>query len=202
MHARIENNRVERKAALIHRLRENEPGLSTLDDEAVLHIYNTSVSIHQSNKNKNGRFLESTVADLLRDNDIPYKEQVAINKHGIIVSGTIRHTEVDHVIDVVVGDDIVNGKSITEFIAISCKTTCRERWKLDTAWTHVFPPTLFILLVMSDDYPVRSINKEDPKNFGESERRKIVTCHPKANDNRDFKLGFSDIIPLLRSNLE
>ena len=196
MLALIETNRVEQNAIIIRGLRGQEPGLSALDDETILRLYNNSVSIHQGRMQKSGASLEKTLADLLRANDIPFREQVTIDKEGIIVGFNTKRKKCYHVLDVVVGDDIDVGRSIGDFIVVSCKTTCRERWTQDNAWSHTFPPILYILLTTSDDYPL-------PVRFGETACRQIATCLPKmgTRDTRQFKLGFDGLVPLIRSTL-
>ena len=194
---RIDATRVEQEVSIMHRLRDKEPALIALDDETVLRLYNNSISIHQGRMQKSGALLEKTLAGLLRASNIPFREQVTIDKYGIIVGfNTTRRTKCYHVLDVVVGHDIVEGMSIEDFIVVSCKTTCRERWTQDNAWSHTFPPMLYILLTISNDYP-------PPVRFGETICRQIATCLPKvgAKDTRQFKLGFDGLIPLIRLNL-
>ena len=95
-----------------------------------------------------------------------------------------------HIIDFVIGNFIEVGKSITEYIVISCKTTCRERWTQDD-WSYTFIPKLYILLTISDDYPL-SIR------FRENKHRKIITCIPKKKDDRIYKLNFENLIQELQ----
>ena len=196
MLALIETTRIEQEVSTVHRLRDKEPGLSALDDETILRLYTNSVSIHQGRMQKSGALLEKTTAELLRANEIPFREQVTIDKDGVIVGFNTKRKKCYHVLDIVVGDDIDVGRFIGDFIVVSCKTTCRERWTQDNAWSHTFPPILYILLTISDDYPL-------PVRFGETACRQIATCLPKmgTRDTRQFKLGFDGLIPLIRSTL-
>lgn len=89
----------------------------------------------------------------------------------------------------VIGENII-GKSITEYAVISCKTTCRERWTQDD-WSYTFSPKLYLLLTISDDYPLSN-------RFRENKTRKIITCFAKKKDDRIFKLGFEDLISELQ----
>ena len=196
MLALIETTRIEQEVSIVHKLRDKEPELSALDDETILRLYTNSVSIHQGRMQKSGALLEKTTADLLRANEIPFREQVTIDKDGIIVGFNTKRKKCYHVLDIVVGDNIDVGRSIGDFIVVSCKTTCRERWTQDNAWSHTFPPILYILLTTSDDYPL-------PVRFGETACRQIATCLPKmgTRDTRQFKLGFDGLVPLIRSTL-
>ena len=95
-----------------------------------------------------------------------------------------------HVIDFVIGENIELGKTIQDYKVISCKTTCRERWTQDD-WSYTFIPKLYILLTISDDYPL-SIR------FRENKHRKIITCIPKKKDDRIYKLNFENLIQELQ----
>jgi hypothetical protein len=168
---------------IIQKLKEIAPLLS---DEILSELYNKSISIHQSKKQRNGKILENNIVAYMLDKyKISYKQQVTINHSGIIV-GFSTKKECYHIVDFVIGENIEEGKSIIDYKVISCKTTCRERWTQDD-WTLAFPPKLYILLTISDDYP-------QPKKFGEDAKRKIVTCNPKKRDNRLFKLNFDNLI--------
>lgn len=193
---RIDAARIEKETSIVHILRDKEPSCIALDDKTLLRLYNNSISIHQGHMQKNGRILEKTIAELLDANNIIFREQVTIDKDGIIVGFNTKRDKCYHVLDVVVGHDIVVGRSIREFIVISCKTTCRERWTQDNAWSHTYPPILYILLTISSDYP-------PPVRFGETTTRQIITCLPKLGekDTRQFKIGFDGIIPLIRTFL-
>lgn len=68
---------------------------------------------------------------------------------------------------------------------ISCKTSCRERWKLDE-YLVKYPPKLYILATLNSDYPSSS-------KFKESNMRKIATAKRKKNDSRKYKLSIEDI---------
>ena len=161
---------------------------SNIDEAILLDIYNTSVSTHQSNKSKNGSFLENYIGNMLSENGISFKTQVTIDNTGMIIGYGIRD-KCYHIVDIVVGNCEV-GKSITEYSVISCKTTCRERWTQDD-WSLTYSPKLYILATLSKDYPVSS-------RFAESVTRKIVTTTPKAKDDRVYKLSFDNLIAELR----
>ena len=154
---RIAENKSIKNASIIAELKQISPSLSDIE---LLHLYNKSVSMHQSKVQKNGNFLENDIlAKILDENNVPYKKQVSINKLGII-SGFNERKKSYHNIDFVIGENIEKGKSITEYKVVSCKTTCRERWTQDN-WSYTFAPKLYILLTMSNDYPPSLRFRED-----------------------------------------
>jgi hypothetical protein len=186
--SRIEENKISKNLKIIQELKQIAPLLS---DVELLQLYNKSISIHQSKNQGNGNFLENDIlVGVLDKNNISYKKQVTINKSGIIVGFDERKGKCYHIIDFVVGENIEVGKSITDYKVVSCKTTCRERWTQDD-WSYTFPPTLYILLTISDDYPPTQRFREDTK-------RKIITCLPKKKDDRLFKLNFENLIDELQ----
>ena len=80
--SRIEENKVSKNLEIIHELKQIAPSLGS---EELLHLYNKSISIHQSKIQKNGDFLENDIlAGALDKNNICYKKQVTINNSGII----------------------------------------------------------------------------------------------------------------------
>lgn len=163
----------------------------TLNDNDLLQLYNKSISMHQHNIQKSGNFLENEILkDMLDNNNINYKKQVTINKSGIIIGFNIKHTKCYHIIDFVIGDDIDIGKTILEYIVISCKSSCRERWTQDN-WSYEYKPKLYILLTITSDYPTSMRFREDV-------HRKIITCNPKKNDDRIYKLNFDNLITELQ----
>ena len=158
-----------------------------LQDEILIELYNKSISIHQSNIQGNGDFLENDiVVSQLQAKNIPFRQQVTINKDGIIVGFNEKKGKCYHIVDFVIGDNINLGASITEYKVISCKTTCRERWTQDD-WTFTYSPLKYILLTISNDYPTST-------RFRETDKRKIITCFPKTKDDRNYKLNFENLI--------
>lgn len=186
--SRIEENKFSKNLKIIKELNQIAPSLKY--DES-LQLYNKSISIHQSKIQGNGDFLENDIlVGVLDKNNISYKKQVTINNSGIIVGFNKKKGKCYHIIDFVVGENIEVGKSITDYKVVSCKTTCRERWTQDD-WSYTFAPTLYILLTISDDYPLSQRFREDTK-------RKIITCLPKKKDDRLFKLNFENLIDELQ----
>ena len=186
--SRIEENKNSKNLKIIQKLKQIAPLLS---DVELLQLYNKSISMHQSNIQGNGDFLENDIlVGVLDKNNISYKKQVTIDESGIILGFNEKKGKCYHIIDFVVGENIEVGKSITDYKVISCKTTCRERWTQDD-WSYTFAPTLYILLTMSDDYP-------STKRFREDVKRKIITCLPKKKDDRLFKLNFENLIDELQ----
>jgi hypothetical protein len=188
--SRIEENKISKNLKIIQELKKIAP----LSDDELLQLYNTSISIHQSKIQGNGYFLENDIlVGELNKHNIHYKQQVTINKSGIIVGFNEKRGKCYHIIDFVIGENIEIGKPIIDYIVVSCKTTCRERWTQDD-WSYTFAPKLYILLTISDDYP-------PTQRFREDEKRKIITCLPKKKDDRVFKLNYENLIEELQKNM-
>jgi DNA (cytosine-5)-methyltransferase 1 len=158
--------------------------------ETMNQIYTKCISIFQKKKACSGAEFEKEMETQLNQSAIKYNRQVSINSKGIIQKRSNADSDIP---DIVIGNVII-GSSITDYIVISCKKTCRERWKQD-GWTLIHQPKLFILATNSDDYP-SPIDK-----FGESEIRKIATRKPKKNDIRKYKLDLNDIVNEIKHNL-
>ena len=73
-----------------------------IDSRKLYKIFERSVSISQSNKTRNGSFLEETVAKFLKDNNVPFKEQVTIDKQGTIVGFGQKRDKCHHIVDFVI----------------------------------------------------------------------------------------------------
>ena len=175
-------------AKVIDELKKIDPSLSK---ETILKLYHKSISIRQSSVQCNGAILEKEIENCLLMNNIPFKSQVTINNEGTVIGFNKKKGKCDHVLDIVVGLDISIGRNITEFVLLSCKTTCRERWRQDD-WTLMSPPARYILITTSDDYPLSS-------RFQESEKRMIITTQSKRNDDRIYKLNFSNLYNLVKT---
>jgi hypothetical protein len=177
----INENKKNKMKKIIEELKLIYP----LPDNILIGLYNKSISIHQSNIQGNGNFLENDiVASQLLANNIPFKQQVTISNDGLIV-GFNEQKRCYHNVDFVIGDIII-GSSITGYKVVSCKTTCRERWTQDD-WTFTCSPMKYILLTISNDYPTST-------RFRETDKRKIITCYPKLKDDRKYKLNFENFI--------
>lgn len=186
--SKIKESEISKKLKIIQELKYIAP---LINDDDLLQLYNKSISIHQSKIQKNGDFLENNIlVGILEQNNIPYKKQVIINKSGIIVGLNEKKGKIYHIIDFVIGKNIENGKSITNYKVVSCKTTCRERWTQDD-WSYTFIPKLYILVTISNDYPSSARFREDT-------RRKIITCLPKKKDDRLFKLNIENLFGELK----
>ena len=150
-------------------------------------LYDTNISINNGLLSKGGADFENIISNKLNNNGISFREQVVIDENGIIKAfNTTTIEECFHKVDFVVGENIEIGRSIEEFMVLSCKTTCRERWKQDD-WSLVTKPKKYILLTVSNDYPPSA-------KFQESETRKIITENPKKRDNRVYKLNYDSLI--------
>ena len=180
----ISTNVLGNNERIVHELKQIAPQLSDL---VLLQLYSKSVSLHQSKKSINGKFLENTVISSALDNaNIPYRKQVTIDKSGIIVGFNEQKKNCYHIVDFVIGHDICVGKPITEFGVVSCKTTCRERWTQDD-WSFTYQPKMYLLTTLTNDYPPNA-------RFRESYTRKIITCIPKQKDDRVYPLNYDDLL--------
>lgn len=160
--------------------------LPSYDDNSLLVLYDSILKIHQQRIQESGSFFEKMIENSLIIKGIPFKTQVGVNHDGNICD----RKDSKNIIDIIVGDDIDNGKHISNFKVISCKTTCRERWLQDLDWSTKYPPTLYVLITLSNDYPTS-------KRFKESPTRVIATDTPKNRDDRLYKLNIVDVINLL-----
>lgn len=154
------------------------------DDEGIMSVYQKCISIHQV---KNGiPILETALKKFLCEHNIPYQEQVSINNEGCIIGFNTKKAQ--HRIDFVIGR-ITVGDSIQKHMVLSCKTSCRERWKQDD-WTRKWKPRIYALLTISNDYPPSAT-------FGENNQRLIITSKPKRIDDRIFKLSIDDLVEII-----
>jgi hypothetical protein len=151
-------------------------------------IYKKCVSIFQSNQSKSGSLLEQEVSRMLKLYKIPFESQVVVNNRGFVTDSAKGMCTVDFVLG-----DIKTGKHISDYIVMSVKSTCRERWTQDI-WTLQFPPKVYYLITTTDDYP-------SSKRFQESALRQIVTSKPKKKDDRLFKTSFKNLLISLQGNL-
>lgn len=169
------------------RLRINHPKFAAFTDDELTSVFKDIVSCFQS---KGGKFFEGHIEELLRNAGVPFQAQVHLNEGGFIVE---QHGDGDTIPDIVFGTPTI-GTHISQYVAMSLKTTSRERAKLDTAWTYKHPPKLFLYGTIESDYP-------SPSTFGEGPTRKMICCTPKSRDLRQFKLGFEDLVAEVQSAL-
>lgn len=88
-------------------------------------IYQKCIALHQSAVSRRGKALETHVANLFQEKQIPFMPQACVNRDGIIVPPTKGLHRHDFVIDAQMGD------CIHEKIVVSCKTSLRERYLQD-----------------------------------------------------------------------
>lgn len=161
-------------------MRVRHPKFAEWTDEEINAVYVDDVAQFQS---KGGKFFEKIVEDALREAGVAFKAQVHIDKNGMILEKKRRGCTSP---DIVFGNPVV-GTHISNYVVMSLKTTSRERFKQDTAWTQSHPPKLFLYGTLEDEYPV-------PETFGESPTRKLVCAVPRKDDTRQYKLGFEDVL--------
>jgi hypothetical protein len=180
----IEKDLEDKRARLASVALKLSEAFPEIHKDTLIKIYHASISIHQSNQQNSGSTLEKYIESVLDIHCIQYKSQVSIDHNGNILGFGIKK-KCFHVIDVMIGDVTV-GSHVTDYIVLSCKKTCRERWTQDN-WSLTHAPKKFILITMSADYPSSG-------RFEESAKRKIITCNSKANDDRIYKLTFDSLL--------
>jgi hypothetical protein len=140
----------------------------------------------QSKQSTNGNGLENILSLYLSDNGIPHHRQIPINRKGFITT----KNDAISLIDFVISDKVVIGEHISNFVIMSVKKSCRERWMQDE-WTMTNKPKKYILFTLSNDYP-------DPvSRFYECKSRLIITLNPKTKDIRRYKLTPDDLLSIL-----
>lgn len=143
-------------------------------------IFNIANSVRNSNVSRKGKMFENIIEQILKDNDLNYMKQVNIN----VDNGVFIETRTSHIIDFVIHpnkDKNIIGSDIRECIILSCKFSCRERYKEDDIIKQL-SPLKYYLLVATNDYP---------KKFVDNEKQALITLQPKKNDKR---ITFDDFI--------
>lgn len=150
---------------------------SNVTDDEIYKMYESSVSIFQSKQNTNGNSIEDIISKYLSDNGISHRRQIPINREGYI---TTKKNSIA-LIDFVITNNDTIGTHISNYIVLSVKKSCRERW-LQDEWTFTNKPKKYILFTLSNDYP-------DPVfKFRECRSRLIITLKQKKKDKRIYKL--------------
>lgn len=151
----------------------------TITYEQACDIYNMSMSLRNSNVSNKCKIFEKCIECILRYNKYNYLSQVSLN----LSVRTFQLGKKQPVIDFVVAPHGVNiiGSNVSDCVVISCKYTCRERYKQDENIKQL-QPLCYILLVGTDDYP---------SCFIDNERNKLFTVQPKQND-KNKRLTFDD----------
>lgn len=162
-----------------------------IDTNTIHSLYRDIISLHNSIKSKSGEIFENIIADVLDSHHITYKRQVGIDKYGVIRNLSMNKSTIGCLsfVDFVIGKNVELNAKISDYIVISAKTTCRERWKQDFM---KLCPRKFLLVTMSTDYP----NKDK---FCDSSVRKIVTSCKKGNEVREYVLSFDQLINEINS---
>ena len=137
------------------------------------------MSLRNSNVSNKCKIFEKCIECILRYNKYNYLSQVSLN----LSVRTFQLGKKQPVIDFVVAPHGVNiiGSNVSDCVVISCKYTCRERYKQDENIKQL-QPLCYILLVGTDDYP---------SCFIDNERNKLFTVQPKQND-KNKRLTFDD----------
>ena len=169
-----------RTEKIVTTIKEKHPEFAEYTAEKCLQIYDDCFSLRQSliGSKGSGGFWERAAERLF--SDFGMKRQVHIKSNGTIIE-SVGH----HIVDIVLGNPVV-GDNISNYIVISCKTSAKDRWAQDM-WSLIHVPKLYVLMVVTDDYPCS-------EKFGESEIRKLYTLTPKKTDTRKFKITMEELI--------
>lgn len=163
---------------------------SSVSDDEIHRMYMSSVSLFQSKQSTNGHDLEDIISAYLSDNNISHHRQIPVSREGVI---TTRNKSVS-LIDFVIGDNVMVGQHVSNYVVVSVKKSCRERW-LQDEWTFTHKPKKYILFTLSNDYP-------DPiLKFRECQNRLIITLNPKTRDYRMYKLTPDHLLSELRHHV-
>ena len=111
-----------------------------------------------------------------------YMSQVSVDTKTGLIQANYKQPIIDFIV-AKQGCDII-GMNISECIVLSCKYTCRERYKQDDCIKQLHP-LCYLLLVGSNDYP---------KEFIDNDYNTLITLQPKTNDKR---LTFDNFIDIL-----
>lgn len=183
----------ENEALICEMLKTSFPDIEI---NALRSIYKKCISIKQGSVCETGKWLEQSICNILKDNNINYKTQVSVDEFGDITGFDVVGNKRIHmsIIDIVVGSNIEIGTNISSHIVISCKVSCRERW-LQDCWTFNIKPKKYILVTLSNDYPAS-------ERFKESKTRFILTSNPKKSDSRKFKYGIDDLVKVVTNQIK
>lgn len=144
---------------------------NNISDDEIYRMYKSSISMFQSKQNTNGNSLEDIISKYLFDNGVFHYRQIPINREGFITTKDNSISLIDFVMD-----NVEIGKHISNYVVLSVKKSCRERW-LQDEWTFTNKPKKYILFTLSNDYP-------DPiSRFYECQNRMIITLKPKKRYN-------------------
>lgn len=184
---RLEREESSKKTILCTNMRYKHDVMKNLNDDEIVAICKDCSSWRQSVISCKGSMFEKCIESMFLEEGIPFVKQVVIDHDGNIVSKGVqrRRQRCYHVVDFIIGDKLGSDK-IEDFIVVSVKTTCRERWTQDD-WTLKHYPKKYLLVTLSNDYP-------SSLRFKESEKRKILTMCPKKVDDRIYKLSLDDLM--------
>lgn len=145
--------------------------IPTVTLEQCKRIYEYTVSFRNSNVSVVGRIFENIIEDELKNAHMNYMSQVSLD----MTVQRFRQGKKEPVIDFVVRLDEkpILGSHVSECILISCKHTCRERWKQDNALWEIAKK--YILCVGSNDYP---------SHFMDTNKSVLIVLANKKNDKR------------------
>lgn len=144
--------------------------------ETCQQIYKKVLSLRQSNISVKGKIFEDVVENILKTNKINYRSQtyIKIIDNEVYVSKTQTNIKVDFIVNL--NSECIENQNIKNLIILSCKYTCRERYKQDN-WTLKYQPLKYYLLIGSDDYPRKFVNID---------KRKLILLKEDYENNFNF----------------
>ena len=148
------------------------------------------MSLRNSNVSIKGKYFEKCVKQILKYYNFNYLPQVSIDKN----TGKLLPGKKQPILDFVIAPKNLKiiGTNVSECIVLSCKYTCRERWKQDDFLVNL-SPLKYLLLVGTNDYP---------KDFNTTPKRKIITLQRKENDTETITFNnFLNELKEFRENI-
>lgn len=135
--------RLEQVMSLVQELNVSQNLNDAMLKEYTKKIYDASISSSQSYRSKKGRDFEEALSLYMDQFELPYIEQVAVNKGGMIIGwknceqkapSHVRKGATKHRIDFVVGQDISIGDNLSNLIIVSAKVSLRDRYRQESEY--------------------------------------------------------------------
>ena len=135
--------RLDKVISLVQELNVSQNLNDDMLEQYTKKIYGESVSSNQSYRSRKGRDFEEALSLYMDQFELPYIEQVSVNKGGVIIGwknceqkvpSHIRKGATKHRIDFVVGQDINIGDNLSNFIIVSAKVSLRDRYRQESEY--------------------------------------------------------------------
>lgn len=171
--------RLELVMSLVQELNISQNLSDDILEQYTKKIYEASISSSQSYRSKKGRDFEEALSLYMDQFELPYIEQVAVNKGGMITGwknceqkapSNIKKGATKHRIDFVVGKNISIGDNVSDYIIISAKVSLRDRYRQESDYHN--KAKKFYMCTLTDE-PVKD------------HKITLVTSKPNKRKNRN-----------------